>query len=56
MTGGSKTVYAKVPSMSSSSGSVSIVCTTDGCSSAPSISAVTSPSGTSQNFHGVYFQ
>ena len=56
MTGGSKTVYAKVPSMSSSSGSVSIVCTTDGCSSAPSISAVSSPSGTSQNFHGVYFQ
>lgn len=57
ITGGSKTVYCKVPSMSSSSGSLSLVCTTDGCtSSSPSISAATSASGTSQNFHGVYFQ
>ncbi len=56
MAGGSKMVYVKVPSMSSSSGSISLVCTTDGCSSAPSISAASSPSGTSQNFHGVYFQ
>lgn len=57
MTGGSKTVYVKVPSMSSSSGSLSLVCTTDGCtSSTPSVSAVSSASGTSQDFHGVYFQ
>ena len=57
ITGGSKTVYCKVPSMSSSSGNLSLVCTTDGCtSSSPSISAATSASGTSQNFHGVYFQ
>ena len=56
MTGGSKTVYVKVPSISNTSASVSIVCTTDGCSSAPSVSAVSSASGTSQNFHGVYFQ
>ena len=56
MTGGSKTVYVKVPSISSTSTSVSIVCTTDGCSSAPSVSATSSASGTSQNFHGVYFQ
>ena len=56
MTGGSKTVYVKVPSISSTSASVSIVCTTDGCSSAPSVSAASSASGTSQNFHGVYFQ
>ena len=57
ITGGSKTVYCKVPSMSSSSGSLSLVCTTDGCtSSAPTISAETSASGTSQNFHGVHFQ
>ena len=56
MTGGSKTVYVKVPSMSSSSGSLSLVCTTDGCTSAPSVSAASSASGTSQNFHGVYFQ
>ena len=55
MTGGTKTVYVKVPSLSSSQ-TLTLVCTTDGCSSAPSISAVTSPSGTSQNFHGVYFQ
>ena len=56
MTGGSKTVYVKVPAISSTSASVSVVCTTDGCSSAPSVSAVSSASGTSQNFHGVYFQ
>ena len=56
MSGGDKTVYVKVPSMSSSSGSLSLVCTTDGCSSAPSVSAASSASGTSQNFHGVYFQ
>ena len=56
MTGGSRTVYVKVPSMSSSSGSLSLVCTTDGCTSAPSVSAASSASGTSQNFHGVYFQ
>ena len=57
MTGGSKTVYVKVPSMSSTSGSLSLVCTTDGCtSSSPSVSSASSASGTSQNFHGVYFQ
>ena len=57
MTGGSKTVYVKVPSMSSTSGSLSLVCTTDGCtSSQPSVSAESSASGTSQNFHEVYFQ
>ena len=56
MTGGSKTVYVKVPSISNTSASVSVVCTTDGCSSAPSVSAASSASGTSQNFHGVYFQ
>lgn len=56
MTGGSKTVYVKVPSISNTSASVSVVCTTDGYSSAPSVSAVSSASGTSQNFHGVYFQ
>ena len=55
MTGGTKTVYVKVPSLSSSQ-TLTLVCTTDGCSSAPSISAASSPSGTSQNFHGVYFQ
>ena len=52
-----KYVYVKVPSMSSTSGSLSLVCTMDGCtSSTPSVSAVSSASGTSQNFHGVYFQ
>lgn len=57
ITGGSKTVYVKVPAMSSTGGSLSLVCTTDGCtSSTPSVSAVSSASGTSQNFHGVYFQ
>ena len=56
MSGGSSTVYVKVPSMSSTSGSLSLVCTTDGCSSAPSVSAANSASGTSQDFHGVYFQ
>jgi len=57
MTGGSKTVYVKVPSMSSTSGSLSLVCTTDGCtSSSPAVSAASSASGTSQGFHGVYFQ
>ena len=57
ITGGSKTVYVKVPAMSSTGGSLSLVCTTDGCtSSSPSVSAVSSASGTSQNFHGVYFQ
>ncbi len=56
ITGGSKTVYVKVPSISNTSASVSVVCTTDGCSSAPSVSAASSASGTSQNFHGVYFQ
>jgi len=57
MTGGSKTVYVKVPSMSSTSGSLSLVCTTDGCtSSSPSVSAASSASGTDSGFHGVYFQ
>ena len=57
ITGGSKTVYVKVPAMSSTGGNLSLVCTTDGCtSSTPSVSAVSSASGTSQNFHGVYFQ
>lgn len=58
MTGGSKTVYVKVPSMSSTSGSLSLVCTTDGCtSSSPTVSAASSAAGsTSQNFHEVYFQ
>ena len=57
MTGGSKTVYVKVPSMSSTGGSLSLVCTTDGCtSSSPSVSAASSAAGTSENFHGVYFQ
>ena len=55
MTGGTRTVYVKVPALSSSQ-TLSLVCTTDGCSSAPSISAASSASGTSQNFHGVYFQ
>ncbi|MCR5413405.1 MAG: carbohydrate-binding domain-containing protein [Kiritimatiellae bacterium] len=56
MTGGSKTVYVKVPSVSSST-SLSLVCTTDGCtSSAPSVSAASSASGTSAGFHGVYFK
>ena len=56
MTGGSKTVYVKVPSMTASS-SLSLVCTTDGCtSSTPSVSAVSSASGTAIGFHGVYFQ
>ncbi len=56
MTGGDETVYVYVPKMTTSS-SLSLVCTTDGCtSSAPSISAVSSPSGTSTGFHGVYFQ
>jgi len=57
MTGGTKTVYVKVPSMSSTSGSLSLVCTTDGCtSSSPSVSAASSASGTDSGFHGVYFQ
>ena len=57
MTGGSKTVYVKVPSMSSTSGSLSLVCTTDGCtSSTPTVSAASSASGTDSGFHGVYFQ
>ncbi len=56
ITGGSKTVYAYVPAMTAS-GSLSLVCTTDGCtSSAPSVSAESSPSGTSIGFHGVYFK
>lgn len=56
MTGGSKTVYVKVPEMTTSS-SLSLVCTTDGCtSSAPSVSAVSSASGSAVGFHGVYFQ
>ena len=55
MTGGSKTVYVKVPSCTASR--LSLVCTTDGCTaSAPSVTYATSPSGTSQDFHGVYFQ
>ena len=57
ITGGSKTVYAKVPSMSSTSGSLSLVCTTDGCtSSTPGVSAVSSASGANSGFHSVYFQ
>ena len=56
MTGGDRTVFVKVPSISSSSASVSLVCTTDGCSSAPSVSAVSSASGTDSGFHGVWFQ
>ncbi len=56
ISGGSQTVYAYVPKMTSSS-SLSLVCTTDGCtSSAPSISAASSPAGTAIGFHGVYFQ
>ncbi len=56
LSGGSKTVYAKVPSLSSST-TLSLVCTTDGCtSSAPSISASSSASGTDSGFHGVYFK
>jgi len=55
MTGGTKTVYVKVPSCTATT--LSLVCTTDGCtSSSPSVTYATSPSGTSQNFHGVYFQ
>lgn len=56
MTGGTKTVYVKVPAMATSS-SLSLVCTTDGCtSSAPSVSAVSSPDGSSIGFHGVYLK
>lgn len=55
MTGGTRTVYVKVPALSSSQ-TLSLVCTTDGCTSAPSISAASSAAGTSQEFHGVYFQ
>jgi len=56
MTGGDSTVYVKVPKMSTTS-SLSLVCTTDGCtSSAPSVSAASSPSGSSIGFHGVYFK
>jgi len=57
MSGGDKTVYVKVPAMSSSSGSLSLVCTTDGCTaSAPTISAASAPSGEDSGFHGVHFQ
>lgn len=54
---GTKTVTVKIPSMSSSSGSISIVCTTDGWSSAktPSVSA-SAPSSGDIGFHGVYIQ
>ncbi len=56
ISGGSKTVYAKVPSLSSST-TLSLVCTTDGCtSSTPTVSASSSASGTDSGFHGVYFK
>ncbi len=45
--------YVKVPSMSSTSGSLSLLVSAPGCSSsAPT--ATSSPSGTSVGFHGVY--
>lgn len=56
MTGGTRTVYVKVPAMTTSA-TLSLVCTTDGCtSSAPAVSAVSSPAGSSIGFHGVYFK
>ena len=56
MTGGTRTVCVKVPNMSTTS-SLSLVCTTDGCTTAaPSVSAVSSPTGQPIGFHGVYVQ
>jgi hypothetical protein len=52
---GSATVYVKVPSMSSTSGTLSLMCSNDGwtTSSTPSTST-TPPSSGDTGFHGVY--
>ena len=55
MTSGSKSAYVYVPALSSST-TLTYICTVDGCTSAPSVTYAASPSGTSQNFHGVYIQ
>ena len=54
---GSKTVSVKVPSISSTSTSVSLVCTTDGWATAGTPTTTTTvPSSGATGFHGVYIQ
>lgn len=54
--GASRTVYVKVPSISSTSASISLICTTDGWTTSKTPDTATSPSGTPIGFHGVYFK
>lgn len=52
---GSATVYVKVPSMSSSSGTLSLMCSNDGWTSSQTPSTATTPPSTGDTgFHGVY--
>jgi hypothetical protein len=52
---GTATAYVKVPSMTSSSGSLSLVCSNDGWTSAKTPSTTTAPpSSGDTGFHGVY--
>ncbi|MBQ9430874.1 MAG: carbohydrate-binding domain-containing protein [Kiritimatiellae bacterium] len=51
--GSSIVTYVKVPAISSST-TLTLLCTTDGCVSTPGITSASSASGTAIGFHGVY--
>ena len=54
---GSKTVYVKIPEMSDATGTLSLVCTTEGWSTAGTPATATSaPSSAATGFHGVYIK
>ena len=56
LNGASRTIYVKVPAISSTSASISLVCTTDGWTTSKTPGTATSASGTPTGFHGVYIK